>query len=185
MAKTQDENRATARGVSHAYRLLIGREPDPGGCANHVRLVSGARHSAAELAPYLLQSYEFRSRRGARTGTVAVSPDGYTLFVNPGDRDIGASILAQRTYEPHVEAMVREVLQTGDTFIDVGASIGYFTAPAAHPIGTQGHVAHLGVAHLAGRQSDRGARRHERSRRIPTDESFPRRLPGHGDRIAR
>lgn len=141
MAKTQDENRATARDVSHAYRLLIGREPDPGGCANYVRLVSGARHSAAELAPYLLPSYEFRSRRGARTGTVAVSPDGYTLFVNPGDRDIGASILAQRTYEPHVEAMVREVLQTGDTFIDVGASIGYFTAPAAHPIGTQGHVA--------------------------------------------
>jgi FkbM family methyltransferase len=43
-------------------------------------------------------------------------------------------------WEPQVEAMIADCLRIGDTFIDVGANIGYFTLFGAKRVGESGHV---------------------------------------------
>jgi FkbM family methyltransferase len=43
-------------------------------------------------------------------------------------------------WEPQIEAVIARCLQPGDTFIDVGANIGYFTLLAAKLVGPTGRV---------------------------------------------
>jgi len=43
-------------------------------------------------------------------------------------------------YEPDEVALLRRVLRPGDTFVDVGANIGYFTAVGASLVGPAGQV---------------------------------------------
>jgi FkbM family methyltransferase len=43
-------------------------------------------------------------------------------------------------WEPHVEAVIRQTLHPGDTFLDIGANIGYFTMLAARLVGSTGRV---------------------------------------------
>jgi FkbM family methyltransferase len=43
-------------------------------------------------------------------------------------------------WEPQVEAVIAQCLKPGDTFIDVGANIGYFTLLAASLVGPKGRV---------------------------------------------
>ncbi|WP_017600171.1 FkbM family methyltransferase [Nocardiopsis lucentensis] len=45
------------------------------------------------------------------------------------------------TWEPHLTAWITHRLKTGDTFVDVGANIGYYTMLASHLVGPIGHVA--------------------------------------------
>ncbi|MFI6578076.1 FkbM family methyltransferase [Nocardiopsis sp. NPDC050513] len=45
------------------------------------------------------------------------------------------------TWEPHLTAWITHRLNTGDTFVDVGANIGYYTMLASHLVGPPGHVA--------------------------------------------
>ncbi len=44
------------------------------------------------------------------------------------------------SYEPHVTRALNAVLQPGDTFLDVGAHIGYHSVFAAGIVGPEGHV---------------------------------------------
>jgi FkbM family methyltransferase len=53
---------------------------------------------------------------------------------------IGRSILLRGTYEPLVEAALRDVLRPGDVFVDVGANVGYFSVVAAPLVGAKGAV---------------------------------------------
>lgn len=126
---------ATDEDVRHAYRLLLGREPDPTGLASYRRLVREQEVRADELAQMFLGSDEYLYQKAAR-----ISLGDYCLFVNPGDREISATISAKQSYEPYVESVLRRLLMAGDTFLDVGANIGYFTALGAHLVGPTGRV---------------------------------------------
>ncbi|WP_304451406.1 FkbM family methyltransferase [Nocardiopsis sp. YSL2] len=44
------------------------------------------------------------------------------------------------TWEPHLTAWISQRLNPGDTFIDVGANIGYYTMLASHLVGRAGRV---------------------------------------------
>ncbi len=44
------------------------------------------------------------------------------------------------TWEPHLSAWIRRRLKTGDTFVDVGANIGYYTMLASQRVGPTGRV---------------------------------------------
>lgn len=48
--------------------------------------------------------------------------------------------MALGLFEPAETGLVKKLLQPGDTFIDVGAHIGWFTTIAAHQIGISGQV---------------------------------------------
>jgi len=50
------------------------------------------------------------------------------------------ALAAGEFYEPEVSYFITNVLQEGDTFIDVGGHIGYFSMLAAHAVGAGGHV---------------------------------------------
>lgn len=131
------EMQATSEDVRYAYRLLLGREPDAVGFEHYVRSLRGT--TSTELAELFLGSAEFAARRHLRGELVEVDFDGYSLFVRDDDNDVGRSV-TKGVYEPHVTAIVREVLRTGDTFVDVGANIGYYAAMGAHLVGPQGRV---------------------------------------------
>ncbi len=131
--------KATAEDVRHAYRLLLGREPDDAGYAHYQRILAERAVRPDELAGFFIGSAEFAARQGLRHEPVAVDFDGYVMYVRADDPDIGASVLAG-SYEPHVTAVVDEVLHPGDTFVDVGANIGYFAAMGAHRVGPAGRI---------------------------------------------
>jgi FkbM family methyltransferase len=56
------------------------------------------------------------------------------------DQSIPFKISREHVYEPQLSALFRQYLRPGDTFIDVGANIGYFTLLAASCVGPTGHV---------------------------------------------
>ncbi len=55
-----------------------------------------------------------------------VQLDGFSLLVMPNDY-IGAAIIQDKIYEPHVTALIKKVLGKDDVFLDLGANLGYFT----------------------------------------------------------
>jgi FkbM family methyltransferase len=53
---------------------------------------------------------------------------------------VGWRCFLDGVWEPHVEGYLRAILEPGDTAIDVGANIGYFTAVMALAVGPAGRV---------------------------------------------
>ena len=68
-----------------------------------------------------------------------VRSHGFRIYVDRRDRLVGNNI-AKGVYEPHVTAAIRRVLRPGDTFVDLGANVGYFSLMAATLVGRMGHV---------------------------------------------
>ena len=65
--------------------------------------------------------------------------DSFSIFVMPNDY-IGESIIRNKSYEPHVTEIIRQKLQPGDVFLDLGANLGYFTMLASTIVGEDGFV---------------------------------------------
>ena len=61
--------RATPEDVYHAYRLLLGREPDDGGYAHFCALIEARALSALELSWEFMYSDEFRHKQGVLVHT--------------------------------------------------------------------------------------------------------------------
>jgi FkbM family methyltransferase len=130
--------RAGLEDVHYAYRLLLGRVPDAAGLEAYARLVRDQPILPHELAEYFLGSNEFRARYSSELREVAL--DGFVITVRADDTDVGRTVAQSRQWEAHVVAALRERLHAGGRFLDVGANIGYFTALAAHLVGTSGRV---------------------------------------------
>lgn len=74
--------------------------------------------------------------RGLRSsGRVPVL--GSWMRRDPGDR---LNLAVNGVYEPIDTAFVGRVVQPGDTVVDVGANIGYYTCYLARLVGPKGHV---------------------------------------------
>ena len=56
------------------------------------------------------------------------------------DPQVGVHIYENRVYESHITEFIRKHLRTGQTFLDLGANIGYFTSLAASIVGEAGRV---------------------------------------------
>jgi FkbM family methyltransferase len=85
---------------------------------------------SAALAPELLhrrRPVTFRLKDGIRLTTDGTSQTGRIAY-------------ATGVYEPAVAALIRQRLRPGDTFVDVGANIGYFSLVAARAVGATGEV---------------------------------------------
>lgn len=63
---------ATEADIRAAYRLLLGREPDPDGLAHHAALVRAGDVSSTDLAYMFFRSQEFISRVGRVAGGVTL-----------------------------------------------------------------------------------------------------------------
>jgi FkbM family methyltransferase len=64
---------------------------------------------------------------------------GHSMYVDMRS-GIGRALFMKGTFDPEVFVPIREVLRPGDTFLDVGANIGYYSVLAAHVVGVTGAV---------------------------------------------
>jgi FkbM family methyltransferase len=74
-------------------------------------------------------------RRGRIEGLVGPIRFPFDLDLHPMVREMRA-----RAYSTHLVALLGKLLRPGDTFVDVGASIGYISAVALGRVGTSGRV---------------------------------------------
>jgi FkbM family methyltransferase len=130
---------ATSEDVRYAYRLILGREPDSAGLEHFNGIVRDRSPTTVALGQSFLNCAEYQIAHGSSLTPVEVAFDGYSLFIRPEDTHIAPSVM-NRVYEPHVVAVLKEVLGPGHTFVDVGANIGFFAAMAAQIVGASGRV---------------------------------------------
>jgi FkbM family methyltransferase len=80
----------------------------------------------------------FRTDLARRPFIATLEPQG-RLEVIPGEA-ISQSILVYGVYEYSSTQLVRQVLRGGDSFVDVGANLGYYTVIGALAVGEAGSV---------------------------------------------
>jgi FkbM family methyltransferase len=131
--------------VVWAYRLLLDRDPENEDVIGPK--LAGSRDTR-ELRNHLMTSGEFRdkNRDFAHTNdrTIVIKElDGagspVRIFVDLSDHVIGLNIVRGH-YERDEIAFVRRILSPGDTAIDIGAHIGFFTLQMAAMVGPSGRV---------------------------------------------
>lgn len=96
----------------------------------------GRRHVLRALHGIGLRSRRPFACRMSNGAWLAVRPEEGLLV----DETVGWTCFRERRWDPHVEACVRAMLRPGQTAIDVGANIGYFTAVLAQCVGPSGQV---------------------------------------------
>jgi FkbM family methyltransferase len=135
----------TREHVVWAYRLLLDRDPESEDVI--APKLAGSRDTR-ELRHHLITSAEFRdkNRDYAHTNdrTIVIkeleTPHGRVrLFVDLSDHVIGLNIVRGQ-YEAHEIELMRRLLKPGDTAVDVGAHVGFFTMQMAATVGGSGHV---------------------------------------------
>lgn len=133
------DGKATIEDVISAYRLLLGRNPDPGGLAHYTGLVNNGI-ALDTLAQHFMESDEFLRRRADEKTVVEVDCGGYVVMVEQGERDFGWKIAKHHTWEAHIVATLRAMLKPGDTFVDIGANVGVMSFAGARAVGPGGRV---------------------------------------------
>src|SRR5476651_60845 len=132
----------TREHVIWAYRLLLDRDPESEDVIGPK--LAGAQ-TTAELRHHLITSAEFREKNPdfAHTNdpTVVIKEiaPGVRLFIDLSDHVISLNILRGR-YEQDEIRFVRRELKPGDSAIDVGGHIGFFTMHMAAAVGPEGRV---------------------------------------------
>jgi len=128
--------------VVWAYRLLLDRDPESEDVIGPK--LAGSRNTA-ELRHHLITSAEFREKNPdfahTNDSTVVIKEiaRGVRLFIDLSDHTIGLNILRGH-YEQDEIAFVRTLLKPGDSTIDVGGHIGFFTMQMAAAVGPEGRV---------------------------------------------
>lgn len=139
----------TVEDIVGAYRILLNREAVEQEIRDWSKLVN--RVKVSELANRFVAAHEFQStplwktllqlipRQGGQNSSL-VEVDGRRLYVDPDDMFVGSIIFEHQMYEPHLTKAISQTLVPGDTFVDVGCNIGWFTLLASTIVGPAGSV---------------------------------------------
>ncbi len=140
-----------------AYRLLLGREPDPDGWRHYTAMVG--RGEVSELVSSILCSEEFRNtvmhravlRQERDDLDVVDIGEGLRLLVSAVDAS-NADLHRTGRYETHLAKALTATLRPGMSYWAIGGNIGYHVVRAARLVGPRGRVvafeAHPGNATL-------------------------------------
>jgi FkbM family methyltransferase len=71
---------------------------------------------------------------------VEVRVGGFSVLVDPQDPVVSRRLILRRRWESRLSRLMATTLLRGDTFVDVGANIGYHALHAAHLVGDSGRV---------------------------------------------
>jgi FkbM family methyltransferase len=132
----------TREHVVWAYRLLLDRDPENEDVIGPK--LAGSRNTA-ELRRHLITSAEFRDKNPdfahTNDSTIVIREiaPGVRLFIDLSDHVIGLNIL-RGGYEREEIGFVQRTLAPGDSAIDVGGHIGFFTMQMAAMVGPSGRV---------------------------------------------
>lgn len=139
------EQVATEEDLRACYRLLLGRQADPGGWQGYLPYVRSHATPVDELVGFFLNSVEFRRRLTSTFGWSEGAPvpvdltEGYRIWLRRDDPNM-ATVIEERCYEPEVVEIMKPLLGPGAVVVDVGASFGYYTVLAARLVGPKGRV---------------------------------------------
>jgi FkbM family methyltransferase len=136
---------ATRQDVIDSFRLLLGRIPPERGLRGWFDTVESTSMTVGELSGAIISSAEFRLRLQqipgwADSGLTRVEVAGHPMFINSAEAWYGGVLESGKSYEPHVSWFLKENLRPGDTFVDVGASVGYFSLLLGLHVGDSGQV---------------------------------------------
>lgn len=131
------ELNATPEDVKAAYRLVLGREPDPGGFSDYLGWLAKTSVSTHHLLTMFLNSQEFLA---SAAGTKVDIGGGVFVYVDPTEPEFGRAIVTDATWEPHIVKTIRANLVRGQVFVDVGANVGVMSFTAAQVVGPAGKV---------------------------------------------
>ena len=145
-APAVDPSRITAGDIDACYRLLLGRAPDADGVRTYEPMIGHV--DVADLVSFFVGSPEFKGGRHYRTivgddaasRSVRVDLGTHVIPVHENDPTSGGTLRQTGGYEPHLAARLSRALTPGATFVDVGASVGFFTLLAARLVGPTGRV---------------------------------------------
>jgi len=145
--------------VVEAFELLLGRPPVRDG-----EVAAAQRHlNLRELVDHLIRSDEFRARHEMMTqspssdvpATIAPARPapiflgdrvlcwthrGQRIYLVPQDVDLTPRILLNGTWELQIEETMLRFVRPGDTVIDLGANIGYYTIILCVAVAPEGKV---------------------------------------------
>jgi FkbM family methyltransferase len=144
--REQDATLATLADLRACYRLLLDRGPDERGFRSFASVINREEMTVTDLSKLFLASPEFRHRLADTLEWASGLPDrvelqdGGYVYVSSTDSVIGADIKQTGEYEPLVAGRMRALLEPGMTFVDVGASFGFYTVLAAGAVGPKGRV---------------------------------------------
>jgi FkbM family methyltransferase len=131
---------ATEADIYYCYRLLLRRPPDEKGLQDWVKEVNSQTIALERLVEGFMTSEEYRQLQVEANRPYLVERADFKIYVRLNDYATGMAIASGQDYEPHVSAALRQLLEPGMTFVDVGANIGYFALLAASLAGPQGKV---------------------------------------------
>ncbi len=139
------DDRATPDDLLNCFRLLLGRVPSERGFRGWLKMVEEGSMSINDLVGAFLASAEFRLRLqrtfGWTEGEIKkVEIEGLPFYIRSNELAFGAALAARQLYEPHVLWFLKQQLHEGDTFVDVGASVGYFSVLLGRHVGATGKV---------------------------------------------
>ena len=145
--RINNRNLATSRDVDSCYRILLGREPDLTGLRHYSELVMNNKLLVGDLFELFVRSPEFQNRLQSVYGWSSKAPElvnllsGYSIYVaSSGDESISGAIREKREYEPFVTNAIKSHLSPGDCFVDIGASLGFYSILAGRAVGPSGKV---------------------------------------------
>ena len=61
--------------------------------------------------------------------------DNFKLYIDKSDRIVSEKLLVYKKWEEYETKIFKENLKTGDTVLDIGAHIGYYTLIASNKVG--------------------------------------------------
>jgi hypothetical protein len=125
--------------IEMAFNMLLERSAGNEAVQIYKTHAVDAGWTRRQLREAIIASPEY----GIKTGKpMQMYYEGFTFFVNPQELEIGRGIAnsPEHTYEAHNLRLLREILQPGDTFIDVGANIGILSLAARTAVGETGRV---------------------------------------------
>jgi FkbM family methyltransferase len=128
--------------IEISFQTFLGRAPE----SEEVIVAHQMEPTLDHLGRRLMRTDEFRRRlhrdASSHQGTNWFCTEirhGLKLWIDLNDSDVSAGCL-RGDWEQAETDLILSLLSPGDTFIDVGASIGWFTVLAAHGVGPDGRV---------------------------------------------
>ena len=124
-----------------AYRWIVGRDPRS---KAEIDWLARDYPTRAELRAFVLRTKgslheHLKSRFGAEKWVLAEVLDGKRMWLNLVDRHVSMGCLVG-VWEPDETRFVRATLKPGQTFVDVGANLGWFSLVASECVGPAGRV---------------------------------------------
>ena len=124
--------------IELAYRLVLGREADPGGIATYESM--GAEGLDIDgLRAIFLASDEYRANFGDAQQRI-VDMGHARVVVDATEPEFGRHIARHGSWEPHIIAVLQHHLKPGHTYVDIGANVGVMAFTAAAAVGPAGRV---------------------------------------------